>query len=173
MAGARRLENEIRVGLEERQQVEPVRAITAVTTPDPLAVISFGKPVRRHVRDFGTLFALICFGIAAWQWYKGRPVSSYSLWVIPGVVFGALGWFAPRVLLPVWRGWMKFAHYLSIVMTAVLLTLTWCIGFLPMALVLKLVGIRRVNLSYKDGSESYWEKRDPKYDDFKRLELQY
>jgi hypothetical protein len=173
VAGARRLENEIRVGLEQQQQPETVSATTVVAAPDPLAVISFGKPVRRHVRDFGTLFALICFGIATWQWYKGRPISSYSLWLLPGVVFGVLGWFIPRALLPIWRGWMKFAHYLSIVMTAVLLTLTWCIGFLPMALVLKLVGIRRVNLAYRDGSESYWEKRDPKYDDFKRLELQY
>jgi hypothetical protein len=116
---------------------------------------------------------LLFIAVAAWQWYKGRPVSSYALWLIPGIVCGVLGWLAPRVLLPVWRGWMKFAHYLSIVMTTVLLTLTWCIGFLPMAMLLKLIGIRRVNLSYKDGSESYWEKRDPKYDDFKRLELQY
>jgi hypothetical protein len=140
---------------------------------NPLDELSFGKPVRKHVRDFGGLFALIFLGIAAWQCYKGKPVSSYGVLIVFGCVFGVLGFCAPRVLLPVWRAWMKFAHYLSIVMTSVLLLLTWCIGFVPMAFVLKLVGIRRVDLSYQDGRQSYWEPRDPKYDDFKRLELQY
>ncbi len=172
MAGARRLENEVRVGLDEPEKMEALHAKVQHVV-DPLEVLSFGKPVRRHVRDFGTLFAAICCGIAAWQWYRERPFSAYSLWLVPGVAFGLLGWCAPRILLPVWRGWMKFAHYLSIVMTGVLLTLTWCIGFLPMAMILKAIGIGRVDQSYKDGRASYWEKRDPKYDDFKRLELQY
>ncbi len=172
MAGARRLENEIRVGLESQEGTRQMQN-SALVVVDPLDQVSFGKPVRRHVRDFGTLFAAICFGIATWKWYKDQPLSACGLWLIPGVAFALLGWCAPRMLLPVWRLWMKFAHYLSIVMTAVLLSLTWCIGFLPMAMVLKLVGIKRVNLAFKDGSPSYWEKRDPKYDDFKRLELQY
>jgi hypothetical protein len=172
VAGARRLENEVRVGLESVASVELSSQRTS-TNVNPLDELSFGKPVRRHVRDFGVLFALIFFGIAAWQVYKGRTMSSYGVWVALGAVFAALGLLAPRVLLPVWRAWMKFAHYLSIVMTSVLLVLTWCLAFLPMSFVLKLVGIRRINVSYRDGSPTYWEKRDPKYDDFKRLELQY
>jgi hypothetical protein len=90
-----------------------------------------------------------------------------------GVAFGVLGLLAPRVLLPVWRAWMKFAHYLSLVMTGVLLTLTWCFGFLLISSILRIIGIRRIDMAYGDGRSTYWEKRDPKYDDFKRLELQY
>lgn len=172
MAGARRLENEVRVGLESLASVGNTSQRTS-TNVDPLDELSFGKPIRRHVRDFGVLFALIFLGIAAWQIYKERTPSSYGVWIALGVAFAALGFVAPRVLLPVWRAWMKFAHYLSIVMTSVLLVLTWCLAFLPMSFVLKIVGIRRVDVSYRDGRASYWEKRDPKYDDFKRLELQY
>jgi general stress protein CsbA len=84
-----------------------------------------------------------------------------------------LGYFFPRALLPVWRGWMKLAHYVSIVMTFVILAAAWTIGFVPMAYLLKVLRIKAIDLSYKAKVTSYWETRDPKYDDFKRLELQY
>lgn len=148
-----------------------MRAVAAPT--DPLDVVSFGKTTRRHVREFGALFAAICFGVAAWKLYRGHDLSALLYWIVPGVVFAGLGWCAPRALLPVWRGWMKFAHYLSIVMTAVLLGATWCLGFLPMALALKLIGIKRIDKSFRANRPTYWEPRDPKYDDFQRLKLQY
>lgn len=172
MAGARRLEDEVRVGLELVES-KPAFVDSAPRSVDPLDVISFGKPVRRHVRDFGVLFAAICLGVAAWQAYKGKPASSFCVWAAVGVVFCVLGVFAPRALRPVWSGWMKFAHYLSIVMTFVLLLVTWCVGFVPMAIGLKFFKVRRMDLSYRATTVSYWETRDPKYDDFKRLELQY
>jgi hypothetical protein len=68
---------------------------------------------------------------------------------------------------------MKFAHYLSVVMTFVLLAVTWSVGFIPMALTLKLFKVGRIDLAYGGQRTTYWEDRNPKYDDFKRLELQY
>jgi hypothetical protein len=140
---------------------------------DPLEEISFGKTLRRHVREFATIFAALFIGLGSFKIYQGQSLSSYAMWLALGVVFITLGWCAPRVLLPVWRLWMKFAHYLSILMTAVLLSATWCLAFIPMAGILKALGIKRMDRSFKEGAESYWEKRDPKYDDFKRLKLQY
>jgi hypothetical protein len=171
MAGAGRLEDKIRVGLEDPMTV--VSSVPSTPPVDPLDVVSFGKTARRHVREFGTLFAIICLGVAAWKGYRGHELSACLYWVVPGLAFAGLGWFAPRVLMPVWRGWMKFAHYLSIVMTAILLGLTWCLGFLPMAFVLRLVGIKRIDMSFRADRPTYWEPRDPKYDDFQRLKLQY
>ncbi len=166
------MENEIRVGLEPSSQRQ-VPHQTESARQDPLDQMSFGKPVRRHVRDFGLLFCLIGVAIGSWQIYRGRPAGTSSTWIAVGVAFGVLGLLAPRVLLPVWRAWMKFAHYLSLVMTGVLLTLTWCFGFLLISSILRIIGIRRIDMAYGDGRSTYWEKRDPKYDDFKRLELQY
>jgi hypothetical protein len=42
-----------------------------------------------------------------------------------------------------------------------------------MAYLLRILGIKRIDVTYRSGVESYWEKREEKYDDFKRLELQY
>jgi hypothetical protein len=55
----------------------------------------------------------------------------------------------------------------------VLLSVAWTIGFVPMAYLLKILRIKSMDLRYGANIDSYWEKRDAKYDDFKRLELQY
>jgi hypothetical protein len=171
VAGARGLENEIRVGLEQTVGDAPVSA--EVAKVDPLDAVTFGKTARRHVREFGSLFAIICGVVAGWKLSRGCDFGPCMAWLTAGALFGALGWFAPRILMPVWRGWMKFAHCLSIVMTAVILIVTWCVGFLPMALALRVFGIKRMDTSFKSDKPTYWEPRDQKYDDFKRLELQY
>jgi hypothetical protein len=172
MAGARRLADEVRVGLGEEASVKSVANADA-RRKDPLNETWFDKPVRQHVREFGALFGAIGFFVTAVKLYQGRDASSYAAWLTAAVVFSALGFFAPRLLLPVWRGWMKLAHYLSIVMTTVILSLAWCIGFLPVAGMLKVLRIKPMDLSYRSSATTYWETRDPKYDDFKRLELQY
>ena len=173
MAGARRLDNEVRVGLDQQGAAVSTHANTDqidAKLVDPLDVVTFGKTARRHVREFGVLFALIGTAIGSYQVYRG---NSGLAWLGAAGIFALLGLFAPRALFPVWKAWMKFAHYLSIVMTGVILGLTWCLAFVPMAFILRVVGVKRMDRSFKDGAESYWETRDTKYDDFKRIELQY
>jgi len=165
------LEDQIRVGLEE--PVAVVASPQAVVAVDPLEVVSFGKTARQHVREFGALFATICFVVAAWKMCRGHDFGAALYWIAPGVLFAATGFYAPRLLMPLWRGWMKFAHYLSIVMTAVLLGLVWVLGFLPISGIMRLAGIKPMDLSFRADRESYWEPRDSKYDDFQRLKLQY
>jgi uncharacterized membrane protein len=132
-----------------------------------------GKPTRTHVREFGVLFAVIFIGIAAYKTYTLGVSTNSLLWAFAGIITGLLGYRAPRLLHPLWKGWMKLAHYLSLVMTFVIMLLTWTIGFVPMAMLLKVLRIKRIDLSYKAGAATYWEARDPKFDDFKRLEQQF
>ena len=171
MAGARGLANEIRTGLEE-----PLVSMTVANNDRVVDVLDsqwMGKPVRTHVREFAVLFAIIFTGIASFKTYR-YGVSTQSLaWALSGIVIGILGYRAPRVLHPLWKGWMKLAHYLSLVMTFVIMSLTWTIGFVPMAMLLKVLRIKTIDLSYKSGATTYWETRDPKFDDFKRLEQQF
>lgn len=172
MAGARRLADEVRVGLDESRSTA-MAINTDNLRKDPLDELWLGKPVRQHVKEFGALFAAIAFFVTAVKLYRGRDVSECVAWGAVGALFAALGYFAPNVLRPIWRGWMKMAHYMSIVMTTVVLSIAWCVGFLPIAFLVRVCGIKRIDFSYKSNRSSYWEKRDAKYDDFKRLELQY
>jgi hypothetical protein len=171
MARARGLANEVRTGLEEAVVTRPDLAIKKAV--NVLDVDWMGKPTRVHVRDFGILFAIISLGIATYKTYQHGVTLNSLLLACAGIVLGLLGYRAPRVLYPLWKGWMKLAHYLSIVMTFVIMLLTWTIGFVPMAMLLKVLRIKRMDLSYKSGAVTYWESRDPKYDDFKRLEQQF
>lgn len=170
MAGARRLANEVRAGLEQNPQEAPKKV--ANQDSSPLAEKWMGKPVGTHVREFGALFGAIGFAMCAFKLYKGA-VQPAQIWGALGAVFAVLGYFAPRALLPIWRGWMKLAHYLSIVMTFAILSAAWTVGFLPIAYLLKALRIKPMNLSFKANVPTYWETRDSKFDDFKRLELQY
>ena len=163
--------NEVRTGLEEAVATVPHQAIKEVV--DVLDSDWMGKPTRVHVREFAFLFATIFLGIASYKTYLQGVTSTSLIWTGAGFVFGILGYRAPRVLYPLWKGWMKLAHYLSLVMTFVIMLLTWTIGFVPMATLLKVLRIKRMDLSYRSGAATYWETRDPKYDDFKRLEQQF
>ena len=163
--------NEVRTGLEDAPLT--ARADVVERLVDPLDSSWMGKPVRQHIKEFGQVFATLFFAIAAYKAYNGRPTETLLVWSTLAVVFGVLGYRAPNLLHPLWKGWMKLAHYLSIVMTLVILSLAWTIGFLPMAFILRVLNIKRIDTSYKTGVATYWESRDPKYDDFKRLENQF
>ena len=171
MAGARRLANEVRTGLDEVVVKTPQKAI--LLKEYPLDEMWMGKSVRQHVREFATIFATIFCAVGAFKLYRGAPLNTGLVWGGLGLVVATLGYRAPVALHPLWRAWMKLAHYLSIVMTFVIVSAVWCIGLVPMAYLLKILGIKRIDLSYRSGVDSYWEKRDVKYDDFKRLELQF
>jgi len=165
------LANEVRTGLEE--SVVCLSVANRDQVVDVLDSNWMGKPVRSHVREFAALFAIIFTGIASYKTYKYGVTPASLSWAIAGILLGLLGYRAPRLLHPIWKGWMKLAHYMSIVMTFVIMSLTWTIGFVPMAMILKALRIKTMDLSYKSGATTYWETRDPAHDDFKRLEQQF
>ena len=173
MEGARRLADEVRIGLDNAEQAIGNFATRGAARRYPLSEEYFGRPVGQHVREFASLMATIVFAIAAVKLYKGAIPSIFAAWIAAGVSITALGYFAPRAVLPIWRGWMKLAHVLSIIMTCVILGLVWTIGFVPMAALLKLLRIKTMDLSYRASVDTYWEKRESKFDDFKRLEQQF
>jgi hypothetical protein len=142
------------------------------TKKHPLDELWMGKTIRQHVREFGAVFATLFLAIAGYQLYKGSQTNTPYYLIAAAAVFATLGYLAPAVLKPLWQGWMKLAHVLSIVMTTVILGVVWCVGFLPMAALVRMLGIKVVDQSYGN-RETYWVKRDPKYDDFSRLKQQY
>jgi hypothetical protein len=170
VAGARGLANEVRTGLDPKTGQSQV--VTMEKKVHPLDEVWMGRPIRTHIREFGGVFATLFLIIAGVQVYKGSLGTTQYVLMGAAGVFTLLGYFAPTVLKPLWRAWMKLAHVLSIVMTFVILGVIWCIGFLPMAGIVRMLGIRVVDQSYGN-KETYWVKRDPKYDDFSRLKQQY
>ncbi len=169
MAGKRGLAEQIRVGLEEVQTVQKVQSKTL----DPLEQLLFRKTVRQHVKEFGALFATIFLAISAFLiWRQTAPYWTIALLLLStAMVYGAYA--APRALHPVWKGWMKFAEALGVLVTSLILFTAWSLIVIPMALLLRIIGKRVMDCTYKAPVGSYWEEREPGKDDFKLLERQY
>ena len=141
--------------------------------PSDLDGVWFGKPVRTHVRQFGVLFAGIFAVITALNCYKHASLTSVGLVTLVLAALFLAGSRAPRILFPVWAGWMAFAEKLGVVMTFLLLVLGWVLAFLPISLIVRLLRIRVMDMGFRESVPSYFVKRDPKLDDFKLLERQF
>jgi len=125
------------------------------------------------VRQFGVLFACIFGVIAAWHCYRHASLTTAGLITLVLAVLFLAGSRAPRVLFPVWAGWMAFAEKLGVVMTFLLLVVGWVLAFVPISLVVRVLGIRVMDMGFRESVPSYFIKRDPKLDDFKLLERQF
>jgi hypothetical protein len=140
---------------------------------DPLDELSFRKPVRQHVREFGALIGVIVLLAACYiAWREGSLATVGGLTLTALAIYG-VGAKAPRMLLGVWRGWMRFAEALGVVMTTLILGIGWLFLMLPTSLALRVFRIKVMDTTFRSPVSSYWEDRDPKMDDFKLLERQF
>lgn len=167
MAGKGGLAEEIRAGLD------PVTVESPQAKVDLLDEIWFRKPVRQHIREFAQVFALVFLLIAGISAYKNGPNVLSNSFIALSLVTLALGYKTPRVLHPLWKGWMAIGHYLGAVMSIVILSIAWAILVIPIAIILKVMRIKVMDLSFGAKVDSYWEKRDPKFDDFALLKRQF
>ena len=114
---------------------------------------------NQELRKFGIVMAIPLTIIAALLFWKGRPAAPYFLGL--AVLFLSSGMIAPRILAPVERIWMAFAGVLSVVMTFVILTLTYYIVITPMGLLLRLFGKDLLQLKFHADQKSYWIEVEP------------
>ena len=170
MAGKGNLAKEVRAGLREPVKLTLVKS---ESKHDPLDDIKFGKTIRQHVREFACVFGLLMLLIAGYRFYKHNEIVT-AVSLIFGT-FALLGWgyLATASLKPLWSGWMWLAEKLGLVVSTVLMTFIWFLGFLPIAMLTKICGIKTIDLSFRAPVESYWETRDSKYHDFKLLNRQF
>lgn len=173
MAGKGGLAEQIRTGLEEVEARPRLTVIKTKKMIHPLDEFWVNKPVRQHVKEFGAIFGVLLFGIASVKMYK-YSITPTALYLIgAGSLFVIFGYLFPKAMLPVWRGWMKFATVLGLFMTTMIIGVAWIIMLVPLALLLKILGKKTMDLSYGTSVVTYWEERDPKLNDFKLLERQY
>ena len=171
MAGGRGLAEEVRTRLEDEQAIGAVKNTTGKV--HYLDELSFRKPIRQHVAEFAAVFAVIFLGIAAVKIYKGGSLNVAGIWTGAALVLITLGYKAPAVLHPLWKGWMKFAHVLGLVMTTLILAVAWTVALLPTAFGLKIFGVKVMDLSFDRSTKTYWENREAKSNNFKLLERQF
>lgn len=176
MARERGLAEHIPAGLGSepaRPSLQVMEGMKGQAKIDPLDQRQHGKTIRAQVQEFGVVFALLFTIIAGFQLKHPERI-----WITLGLLtaataFFVLGKFAPRVMHPLWKGWMLIGAILGVFVNFVLLSLVWIVMVIPFGIALKLIGKRVMDLSFRAPVESYWQNRDEKLANFELLERQF
>jgi len=94
----------------------------------------------RRLREFGLLtgvvLALLFGGLLPCLQNAALPTWP---WVTGGVI-GVVGLLRPRLLAPVYAGWMKLGHVLGKINSTLILGVLFFLVFLPLGVVMRLLG---------------------------------
>ena len=106
------------------------------------------------LREFGLVMALalvIISGVLLWRerWTALIPLGLAT-------IFLTLGIFAPQTLNTVERLWMAFAEKLSVVVTYIIVTLTFFLVITPIGVLMRLFRADLLNLKLLPDAETYW-----------------
>lgn len=119
-------------------------------------------PVRnmsaRELRKFGLLVGGVFLGLGAFTYWRHKPVPTFGTLLAVGGVLFVFGVVAPRVLGPVYTGWMKLALLLSKITTPIFMGVIYFLLLTPIGLVMRLFGKQPLRSSTKAGA-SHWVTR--------------
>ena len=110
-------------------------------------------------RSFGAVFATVFGLIGAFGLWRGTAAWPY--WLGAAAVFAIVTLFAPAVLAPLNRLWMRLAIALSKVTTPVVMAVLFFGTVLPTGLVMRLLGKDPLRLKWDAKASSYWIERSP------------
>jgi hypothetical protein len=117
------------------------------------------KPTDRMLRQFAVLWIIFFGAIAARQeLHHHRRVLAIMLALL-AVTVGPLGMAWPRIIRPVFVGWMALAYPIGWVVSRVVLGIIFYGLFTPVAWVFRLIGRDELVLKSKPTAASYWRPK--------------
>ena len=130
------------------------------------------SPPPRMLRQFAALWLAFFGGMAAWQGLvRGRVGVALTIGAL-AVVVGGVGLARPRLIRPIFVGWMVLAFPIGWAVSLLLLGLVYYGLFLPISLVFRLVGRDALRLRPRPGAATYWTPR-PEVVDVRRYFRQF
>lgn len=111
----------------------------------------------KDIRKFGAigfLFFGVLAGVALW---RQKPVPTYLFGSL-AVILTTFCLF-PVFLTPAYRAWMRAAHFIGTIFTAVILTVAYYLVITPFGLVKRLFGDRLLAVRRDQKLPSYWVDR--------------
>jgi Saxitoxin biosynthesis operon protein SxtJ len=109
-------------------------------------------------RSFGLLLTAFFAVLAAISYYAHG--HAYRWWGTLAVLCLLVALAMPRLLAPAKRLWLKLGHVLHLVVSPVVLGLTYVLAIVPVGSLIRLTGKDLLSLKLEPGASSYWIKRD-------------
>jgi hypothetical protein len=111
------------------------------------------------LRQFAGLWLVFFGAVAAWQGFAKGRVGLAVAFAAAAAAVGTLGLARPRMIRPIFVGWMVAAFPIGWVVSAVLLGLVYYGLFAPVGAAFRLSGRDAMGLRRRDDLLSYWTER--------------
>ncbi len=112
---------------------------------------------EKDTRRFGVI-AFIFFGaLCGTGIWTNRPIPTYLFGFLSVLGFGFI--LMPSRLRPIHNVWLKIAHFVGLVITALILSLMYYLVITPAALIKRLFGGRPLPTKPDRAASSYWVAR--------------
>lgn len=116
------------------------------------------NPNNRLLRQFAGLWILFFSAIALSQQFRSANTTAAVVVGILALVVGIPGLLFPRVLKPIFVGWMILAFPIGWLVSHVILFLIFWSVFVPIGFILRRMGHDPLRLR-KPEIDSYWEQK--------------
>ena len=116
------------------------------------------NPDNRMLRQFAGLWIMFFSGIALSQYFRSQNTTAAIVVGALAVLVGVPGLFFPRLLKPIFVGWMILAFPIGWLVSRIILMLLYFGVFAPVGFVLRILGHDPLRLK-KPEVESYWEEK--------------
>lgn len=115
------------------------------------------NPPQKVLKQFGLvlpILGLIIGGILVLKW--GAWNIAVPLFAVLAVV-GIIGWFVPRLMKPIFVGWLIATFPIAWVISHTILLLTFYGVIFPIGLLLKAMGKDPLERKWQPQEKSYWK----------------
>src|SRR4051794_26694700 len=116
------------------------------------------NPPSRTLRQFAGLWLLFFVGWGCWMGWVGGGSDALVVLAI-GVLIAVPGLLAPRLIRPLFVGWMCLVFPIGWVVSHVLLGFLFYGLFTPLGLFFRLIGRDALALRPRPGQNTYWLPR--------------
>ena len=119
-----------------------------------MKILEIKKTDKNALRNFGLLFAVPWSLIGIILLWKGNPGGT-ALFIV-AVLSVATGLIYPKILRPIYIGWMALAQILGLILTYFILTIFYFVVITPVGLVMRQLGKDTLSRRFPGYRESYW-----------------
>lgn len=118
-------------------------------------------PALPSERKFGTMFAAIFVGLAAYGYWKGWAEPVCLAWGAAALGVALLTVCAPHWLAPLNKAWFRVGQLMGRIVSPVVLGALFFLVLTPIACFARLAGRDELRLKRVGSAGSYWVERTP------------
>jgi len=113
-------------------------------------------PKTKELRQFAGLWLLFFGGLAAWRYGTRGNGSAVTALAVLALTVGPIGLWKPRLLRPIYVGWMILAFPIGWTVSRIILGILFFGVFTPIALWFRLFGRDPLDRRRQPEISSYW-----------------